>query len=158
MTEPQIESRPAQPYLRIAGRIDGDVSSFVDGAFNALFEHLRQHGIEATGPEFILFRKLDSNGRPLDVEVSVPVAATTEGHGEITAAELPPGRYLTSMHHGPYHPETGPDLMDSLAHLTGWAAQNRIEHSEWFIERYLVGPETESDDTNWQTEFACLVT
>ena len=157
MTEPQIESRPSQRYLRIAGRIEGHTSAFVDGAFDALFEYLKEHGIEPTGPEFILFRELDSKGRPLDVEVSVPVDANTEGDDRVEADELPAGRYLTYMHHGSYHPETGPDLSASLAHLTGWAAQNGIEHSGWFIEHYLVGPETEADETNWLTEFAYLV-
>jgi effector-binding domain-containing protein len=156
MREPQIEARPAQPYLRIAGRIEGEVSAFVDSAFNELFGWLDEHGVDRAGPEFILFRELDANGRPLDVEVSVPVADNTEGDERVTAAELPAGRYLTKLHHGQYHPETGPDLSDSLAELTDWAAQNGIEHSDWFVEHYLIGPETELDDTKWLTEFAYL--
>ena len=157
MSEPQVEQRSAQPYLRIAGRIDGDVSAFVDGAFNELFDWLRQRGIEASGPEFILFRELDSHGRPVEVEIGVPVSAAAEGDDRVSADELPAGRYLTYLHHGAYHPETGPDLSASLAQLTGWAAENGIEHSDWFIEHYLIGPETEPDEANWLTEFAFLV-
>jgi effector-binding domain-containing protein len=157
VTEPRLGARPAEPYLQIAGRIEDDVSAFVDGAFDELFGWLDEHGVERAGPEFILFRELDANGRPLDVEVSVPVPANTEGDDRVTAAELPAGSYLTKLHHGPYHPESGPDLSDSLAELTGWAAQNGIELSDWFVEHYLIGPETEPDDTKWLTEFAYLV-
>jgi effector-binding domain-containing protein len=155
--EPQVEQRSAQPYLRIAGRIDGDVSAFVDSAFNELFEWLRQREIESSGPEFILFRELDSDGRPVEVEIGVPVNAGAEGDDRVGADELPGGRYLTYLHHGAYHPETGPDLSASLAELTGWTARNGIRHSDWFIEHYLIGPETEPDDSKWLTEFAFLV-
>jgi effector-binding domain-containing protein len=157
VSEPQIEQRSAQPYLRIAGRIDGDVSAFVDGAFNELYEWLRQHGIEPAGPEFILFRELDDDDKPVHVEVSLPVDAGAGGDDRIGADELPAGRYLTYLHQGEYHPETGPDLLASLAELTGWAAAKGIEHSSWFLERYLVGPETEPDEAKWLTEFAYLV-
>jgi effector-binding domain-containing protein len=157
VSEPQVEQRSAQPYLRIAGRIDGDVSAFVDSAFNELFEWLRQREIEASGPEFILFLELDSDGRPVEVEIGVPVNAGAEGDDRVERRELPGGRYLTNLHHGAYHPETGPDLSASLAELTGWAARNGIEHSDWFIEHYLIGPETEPDEANWLTEFAFLV-
>jgi effector-binding domain-containing protein len=157
MSEPKVEPRPAQPYLRIAGRIDGDVSAFVDAAFNELFAWVAERGIEASGPEFILFRELDEGGRPVEVEIGVPVDAGAEGDDRVMAGELPAGRYLTHLHHGAYHPETGPDLHASLAELTDWAAQRGIEHSEWFIEHYLVGPETEPDEAKWVTEFAFLV-
>lgn len=157
MSEPQIEQRSAQPYLRIAGRIESDVSAFVDSAFKELFEWLAGRGIESSGPEFILFRELDSDGRPVEVEIGVPVTAEAEGDDRVESDVLPGGRYLTYLHNGAYHPETGPDLSDSLAQLTDWAAQNGIEHSDWFLEHYLIGPETELDEANWLTEFAFLV-
>jgi effector-binding domain-containing protein len=157
MSEPQVETRPAQPYLRIAGRIEDDVSAFVDSAFKELFAWLAERGIEASGPEFILFRELDEDGRPVEVEIGVPVDAGAEGDARVEADELPAGRYLTYLHHGAYHPETGPDLHASLAELTGWAARNGIEHSDWFLEHYLIGPETEPDEAKWLTEFAFLV-
>jgi len=157
VSEPQVDTRSAQPYLRIAGRIEDDVSAFVDSAFKELFAWLAERGIEASGPEFILFRELDSDGKPVEVEIGVPVDADAEGDHRVRADELPGGRYLTYLHHGEYHPETGPDLLASLAELTGWAAQNGIGHSEWFIEHYLIGPETEPDEAKWLTEFAYLV-
>ncbi len=157
MSEPQVETRPAQPYLRIAGRIEDDVSAFVDSAFKELFAWLAERGIEASGPEFILFRELDEDGRPVEVEIGVPVDACAEGDARVEADELPAGRYLTYLHHGAYHPEAGPDLHASLAQLTDWAAGKGIEHSEWFLEHYLIGPETEPDEAKWLTEFAFLV-
>jgi effector-binding domain-containing protein len=158
VSDPRIEPRSAQPYLRIAGRIEDDVSAFVDGAFKELFEWIARRDIEASGPEFILFRELDGDGRPVEVEIGVPVDAGAEGDDRIGADELPAGRYLTYLHHGAYHPETGPDLSASLAQLNDWAARNGIEHSDWFIEHYLIGPETEPDEAKWLTEFAYLVT
>ncbi len=73
MTEPQIEQRPAQAYLGIAGRITDGVPAFVDKAFPELFRWLGEHGIEPSGPPFIRFRELDTQGEPLEIEVAAPV-------------------------------------------------------------------------------------
>jgi effector-binding domain-containing protein len=166
MTEPQIEQRPAQPYLGIAGRITDGVPAFVDEAFPALFRWLGEHGIKPSGPPFIRFRELDAQGEPLEIEVAAPVDEDTQGGERVQAGSLPAGRYLTLIHRGPYRSESAPDLATAREQLIAHAAEKGIVHSRatahgttlpCCVERYLIGPPNEPDFTKWETEFAYLV-
>src|SRR5918995_1120851 len=65
MTEPEIQQRPALPYLGIAGRITDGVPAFVDRAFPELFGWLRKHALEPAGAPFIRYRELDTAGERL---------------------------------------------------------------------------------------------
>jgi effector-binding domain-containing protein len=166
MTEPQIEQRPAHPYLGIAGRITNGVPAFVDKAFPELFGWLGEHSIEPSGPPFIRFRELDTHGEPLEIEVAAPVDGEAQGDERVRAGTLPAGRYLTLMHHGPYRSESAPDLAVARHRLISFAATQGIVYSRetptgttlpCAVERYLIGPVEEPDFTKWETEFAYLV-
>jgi effector-binding domain-containing protein len=166
MTEPQIEQRPAQPYLGVAGRITDGVPAFVDKAFPELYRWLADHGVKPSGPPFIRFRELDRDGEPLEIEVAAPVETQTEGDDRVRASTLPAGRYLTLIHRGPYRSESAPDLATAREQLTTWAAERGIVHSRTTangrtlpcaVERYMIGPVEEPDFTKWETEFAYLV-
>jgi effector-binding domain-containing protein len=166
MTEPQIQQRPTQPYLGIAGPITNGVPAFVDRAFPELFAWLADHGVTPAGPPFIRYRQLDSSGEPLEIEVGAPVDGTADGDERVRAGALPAGRYLTLMHVGPYRSETVPDLAATRERLIGWAEQQGLVYSRetdrgstlpCCLERYLIGPLEEPDFTKWETEFAYLV-
>lgn len=166
MTEPEIQQRPAQPYLGITGRITDGVPAFVDRAFPELFGWLGEHGVEPAGPPFIRYRQIDTDGEPLELEVGAPVSESTEGDERVHPGALPAGRYLTFMHVGPYRSKTAPDLAAARERLTSWAAREGIVYSRetdrgsalpCCLERYLVGPPAEPDFSKWQTEFAYLV-
>ena len=125
MSEPQIEQRPAQPYLGIAGRITDGVPAFVDKAFPELFRWLGEHDIEPSGPPFIRFRELDTDGEPLEIEVAAPVDDEAQGDERVSAGTLPAGRYLTLIHRGPYRSESAPDLAVARYRLISFAATQR---------------------------------
>jgi effector-binding domain-containing protein len=166
MTEPQIEQRPAQPYLGIARRITDGVPAFVDRAFPELYRWLAEHGAKPSGPPFIRFRELDPHGEPLEIEVAAPVDGEAPGDDRVSGGSLPAGRYLTLIHRGPYRSETTPDLAAAREQLTTWAAEQGIVYSRetgrgttlpCAVERYLIGPLEEPDFMKWETEFAYLV-
>lgn len=166
MSEPQIELRPAQPYLGIAGAITDGVPAFVDSVFPELFSWLGAHGVEPAGPPFIRFRELDTDGEPLELDVGAPVDTDARGDERVRADALPAGRYLTLMHIGPYRSETLPDLAVARERLTSWAAREGIVYSRetdrgsalpCCVERYLIGPPAEADFSKWETEFAYLI-
>jgi effector-binding domain-containing protein len=166
MSEPNIELRPAQQYVGIAGRITDGVPAFVDKAFPELFGWLGEHGLEPVGPPFIRFRELDPEGEPLELQVGVAVDGEAEGDQRVRPDALPAGRYLTFMHVGPYRSETLPDLAATRARLIAWAGRHGAVYSRetdrgstlpCCLERYLIGPPAEADFTKWETEFAYLV-
>jgi effector-binding domain-containing protein len=166
MSEPQIELRPAQQYVGIAGEITDGVPAFVDRAFPELFGWLREHAAEPAGPPFIRYRELDTDGEPIELEVGAPVNGDDRGDERVRADALPAGRYLTMLHVGPYRSETAPDLAAARARLVDWAAKQGIVYSRetdrglalpCCLERYLIGPMEESDFSKWETEFAYLV-
>jgi effector-binding domain-containing protein len=166
MTEPTIEQRPAQPYLGIAGRITDGVPAFVDKAFPELFRWLADHDLKPSGAPFIRFRELDEDGEPLEIEAGAPVEAETPGDERVEADSLPPGRYLTLLHRGPYRSESAPDLATAREQLIAHAAEQGVVYSRatprgttlpCAVERYLIGPVEEPDFTKWETEFAYLI-
>jgi effector-binding domain-containing protein len=166
MTEPQIEQRPAQPYLGIAGRITDSVPAFVDKAFPELFRWLGEHEVKPSGPPFIRFRELDAQREPLEIEVAAPVDGNADGDERVRSGSLPAGRYLTLLHRGPYRSESAPDLATARERLIAFAADQGLVYSRntkrgttlpCALERYLVGPVEEPDFTKWETEFAYLV-
>src|SRR5215207_3989523 len=144
MTEPEIQQRPALPYLGIAGRITDGVPAFVDRAFPELFAWLRKHAVEPAGAPFIRYRELDAAGEPLQIEVGAPVDGTPQGDDRVRVGALAAAR----------------------ERLIGWAEQRGLVYSRatdrgstlpCCLERYLVGPVDEPDFTKWETEFAYLV-
>src|SRR5918995_1877651 len=144
MTEPEIQQRPALPYLGIAGRITDGVPAFVDRAFPELFGWLRKHALEPAGAPFIRYRELDTAGEPLQIEVGAPVDGAPQGDERVRVAALAAAR----------------------ERLVGWAEQRGLVYSRQTdrgstlpccVERYLVGPVDEPDFTKWETEFAYLV-
>jgi effector-binding domain-containing protein len=164
--EPRIEERDAQPYLAIAREVTSGVPDAVDEAFPALFRWLGERGIEPSGPPFIRTREVDPTGEPLELEVAVPVEEALSGDDVVHADALPPGRYLTLLHVGPYRSESERDLGDARNALVRWAEERGIVYSHetergaelpCAVEHLRVGPPVESDYSKWETEFAYLI-
>ena len=119
MTEPQIEQRPAQPYLGIAGRITDGVPAFVDKAFPELYRWLGEHGVEPSGPPFIRFRELDPDGEPLEIEAAAPVEGNAEGDERVQRGH-PASRPIPH----PHSPRSVPERIGARPrHLTRAADQ-----------------------------------
>jgi effector-binding domain-containing protein len=166
MSEPQIALREAQRYLGIRAPVTNGIRTFADKAFPELFGWLSAHGVVPAGPPFLRYHELDRAGEPLEVEAGVPVETTEGGDGRVRADSLPAGRYLTSLHVGPYRSDSMPDLSDARAELVAWAHDNGIVYSRetdrglelpCALEQFRIGPTDEPDFTRWETEFAYLI-
>ena len=158
---PQIQQRAAQPYAGI--RTSVTMASFPEAAdtlIPELFGWLGEHGVTAAGPPFIRYHVIDMIAE-LDVEFGVPVGATGPESGRVRAGVLPPGRYVTLRHVGPYD-----GLVDSNATLLRWASEQGIALDRWDTERgeawrgrvehYLTDPAAEPDPAKWEVEVAYL--
>jgi effector-binding domain-containing protein len=156
--EPQVKELAAQPYVAIRAQVatEAEFRQAADSGFPELFGWLGDQGIPSGGPPFIRYLAFDEAGDPREVELAVPVEAGVTGSGRILADALPPGRYVTLLHVGPYTHETAPDLKAAHATLRAWADERDIGLGG-SVERYLIGPVEESDYSKWETELAYVV-
>jgi effector-binding domain-containing protein len=167
--QPQLEDRAEQPYVGIAGRVasEAEFRDAVDRGFPQLFGWLQENGVTPTGPPFIRYLEVDREGKPVEFELAVPVAAAASGDGRVLAGALPAGRYATFLHVGPYtHPEV-PDLGAARAEVLGWAEERGVEVArsktdqgtafQAYVEHYLTDASREPDWSRWETELAYLV-
>jgi effector-binding domain-containing protein len=167
MSDPQIELREAQPYLGVRAVITHGIRDFADSSFPELFGWLFENGVTPAGPPFLRYHEVDRTGEPLEAEAGVPVESPPgAGNGRVHAGALPAGRYLTSLHVGPYRSDAMPDLGDARAELVAWARANDIVYGSetsrgiefpCALERFIVGPADDPDFTKWETEFAYLI-
>jgi effector-binding domain-containing protein len=166
MREPQIEQRAGQPYVAIRRPVTDGLPAVVDTAFPELFGWLGSHSVEPVGPPFIRYREVARAGEPLDVEIGAPVATPVPGDDGVSGGVLPAGRYVTLLHVGPYRSETARDLGDAQAELVRWIEEHDVVCGrpsergtvlECSLEHYRLGPESDADPSEWETEIACLI-
>jgi effector-binding domain-containing protein len=168
--QPQVERRPAQPYLGIRARVtdEAELRRAVDRGFPELFGWLQENDVAPAGPPFIRFVELDGGGDPREIEMAVPVATavSSPGPGRIQSGALPAGRYATLLHVGPYASSEVPDLSAARTALLGWAEEQGVElesspteegtEFRACVERYITDPSQEPDWSKWETELAYL--
>lgn len=161
-TEPRIEHRPCRLYVGIATTTSmQQEAEAVPAALNRLKDWMDSHAVQAEGPPFVRYRRIDMPDR-LDIEVCLPVAAAAGGGAELMAGELPAGRYAVLVHTGPVE-----ELVDANAALQAWARRHRVgfaveetgSTSVWAarIETTLTGPGDDADPQHRKTEIAYLL-
>ena len=155
-TEPQVQVRPAQPYVGVRRTVTMSTISEVADRIPDLMGLVAQQGVEPGAP-FLRYLVIDME-RALVIEAGVPVpdATAVRPQGEAFSAELPAGRYAVARHHG--HPD---DLLGATAELLRWADEQGLEWDRrdsaegdvWGcrLELYLSDPrEVAMDD--WDTD------
>ena len=82
-----------------------------------------------------------------DVEIGMPVAAATQGEGDVNVGSLPGGPVAVAMHGGPYD-----QLSETYAALERWIESNgfRAGGAPW--EAYITDPADHPDPAEWRTE------
>ena len=103
------------------------------------------------GPMFM--HHLSMSGSHFDVEVGFPIGAALRASGRVKTSVLPAARVVRAIYRGPYEGlfSAWDEFGKRLAHdkLVDPAVLAPIK-TLW--ERYLVGPETSSDPSQWRTE------
>jgi effector-binding domain-containing protein len=154
--EPKIVERPEQLYVAIRRSITmATFGEIIDG-LSRVFAWLAARGIDPAGPPFFKYDIIDME-RQLVVEAGVPVDTEMSDDGEIVAAVLPAGRYVTVTHVG--HPD---ELLGVTASLLAWADEHDLrwdvadgpEGQRWGcrLEVMKTNPDDEPDMTRWETE------
>jgi effector-binding domain-containing protein len=162
--QPKIAKRETQPYAGVrktSGR--DELPDVVPSSLSTVFTFLQKHRVQVTGAPLIRYFVVDYNTGEIEVDVGIPVGATTlPADARVHSAQIPSGTFATVIHRGPYDA-----LVQTTAALMDWAQQNNVNWAmveqrkvtRWDgrVEQYLIGPADEPNPNNWQTEFAILI-
>ncbi|HEY2654718.1 MAG TPA: GyrI-like domain-containing protein [Solirubrobacteraceae bacterium] len=150
--------RDEQPYVAVRTRVTMEgLAGAVDRYFAELFGWAQARNLEPSGAPFIRYLRVEMDG-DLEIELALPVGAGIRAQDNVHAGVLPAGRYVTTLHIGPYD-----GLVNANAELQEWGQRHGIrwamdEGRRWGarVERYLTDPRREPDPSRWQTELAYL--
>jgi effector-binding domain-containing protein len=127
------------------------IQSEVQPAIKEIMAALAAQKQKPAGPMFM--HHLTMSASHFDVEVGFPVSAPLRASGRVKSSGLPGARVARTIYRGPYEglhsawDEFGKRLAsDKLVDPAVLAPIKTL----W--ERYLVGPETTSDASQWRTE------
>ncbi|RZQ61695.1 GyrI-like domain-containing protein [Amycolatopsis suaedae] len=160
--EPTIVDRPEQPYVAIEGTVGLTTFGEIADRLPEVFAFLGRRGIAPAGPPFFRYLEIDMETH-LVVQAGVPVAEPLDGEGDLLAAALPSGRYVSYVHTG--HPD---QLFDVTDRVLGWADQEGLtwdripgeDGERWGcrLEILHTDPAQEPDLDKWVTELAFRLT
>jgi effector-binding domain-containing protein len=159
LTEPEVITRDAQPYVAIRASVTlQNIGTVLPGLHPQVFAWLGERGIPPAGAPFWKYNVIDME-RAMEVEVGAPVAAAVDGDGQVLAGVLPAGRYATLRYTG--HPD---GLFDATVALLDWAKQQNLtfdvsqteDGDRWAarLEIYETDPAIAPDMTKWTTQLA----
>ena len=105
----------------------------------------QQHGVALAGPPFT--RYLKAGPGLLSIEGGLPIAAPSQGDGDIVATELPGGPAAVAIHEGGYD-----TLGETHAAVERWLDANQLEAAGPPWEIYVTDPGTTPEQKDWRTE------
>jgi effector-binding domain-containing protein len=139
------EERDPQPIVGLHEVVAmTDLSDFFGRAFEAAAAELARLGEAPAGPPVALYRGPASE--TIDVVAGFPVRHVVTPTGGLVVEMLPGGSLVETIHTGSYD-----DLGRTYAGFSEWFAEQGLTVSSAMWEEYLVGPESETDPSRWQT-------
>ncbi len=104
-------------------------------------------GVGPTGPWFAHHHEITADR--FDFDICVPVSASVEAVGRVKPWTRPALDLVRAVYQGPYE-----GLGDAWQEFDRWIAANGVQAASDLYERYLVGPESASDATQYRTELS----
>lgn len=162
MTDFTIEERAERLWVGVSttGELAhwDRVNAHVPRVYAALAE---AGGIPEGGPIY-QYHRMQTVADPMDITVSVPVAAPIEIGDGFDTGTIPAGRYLVAR------PVGGPDVLGQVhGEMWQWAdvqgldlaIEERTDGIHWAArtEQFLTDPQTEPDRSRWAVEVAYLL-
>ncbi len=146
LDEPQIVRIDAQPAAVIRLTIPrADIQKVMGPAIGEVMSAIAAQGIPPEGPVFTHHMRMDS--ATFDFEVGVAVGTTFSATGRVKPGQLPAGTVVRTVYRGPYE-----GLHAAWAEFEAWIAAEGHSAAPNLWERYVSGPESSADPTQWQTE------
>jgi len=134
------------PFLFTRREVKPEAIAEALGAmFHSVFQFATTQGIPFAGPPTSRYPSFGPG--LITIEAGMPIAAPSEGEGEIMLGSLIGGDVVTTLHKGPYD-----DL--NLAHeaIQKWLSENHEEAGGAPWETYLTDPGEVPDPADWLTE------
>ncbi|MEU6188062.1 GyrI-like domain-containing protein [Nocardia sp. NPDC047038] len=162
MTEFTVEERAERPWVGVS--TTGELAHWdrVNAHVPQVYAALAAVGGIPEGGPIYQYHRMQTVADPMDITVSVPVAACIEiGEGFETGV-IPGGRYLVAR------PEGGPDALGRVhGEMWQWASvqgldlaiEERADGIHWRArtEQFLTDPQSEPDRSKWAVEIAYLL-
>lgn len=155
--EIEIVQKNSQPALAIkAVTASFKLPMIIGKAYGRLMSYMQEKGIDMSGAPYTLYQDIDwqqagqSSGLKAFIamftykwkmEIGVPVATDTAGEGEVISTTIPAGRYLKTLHRGPYA-----KIGDAYNRLTAHASEQGLRLAPYSLELYLNDPQTVGKD------------
>ena len=117
----------------------------MDPAIAEVVAVVAAQGATVAGPLFT--RHFTVSPDVFDFEVGFPVTAPVRPEGRVAAGELPAARVARAVYRGPYE-----KLGDAWRELGAWISEQGYRQGPHLWERYIAGPESSPDPTQWRTE------
>ena len=150
LTEPKIVNPPAQEAAVVHFDIPrSEIEREMDAAIREVLAAISEQNQAPSGPLFA--HHLTQSSSRFNCEVGFPVETRISPVGRVKPGMLPGATAVFTTYTGPYE-----GLFDAWREFGRLAqpllAAQGFEHGPTLWERYVRGPEAETDDSRWQTE------
>jgi effector-binding domain-containing protein len=142
--QPELIERPAQPTLTI--RTITNVQALpkeLGNAYADIIQYLRELGEQPAGAPFAGYFNMDMQN--LEVEIGFPVTRPLPPREKIQPSQIPPGKYGSVVHVGPYN-----ECAHAYDALTEFVSVGGHQASGMAYEMYLNDP-TDTPENELQT-------
>ncbi len=146
ITSPEIvqSSRQEAAVIRLEIAL-AEMRTFVHPGITEALKVVTEQKIGPAGPWFIHVYEL-ANGR-IEFDIGVPVRTPVQPSGRVKPGCLPAARIARTVYHGPYE-----GVIAAWGEFEAWMKQNGHQPAREMWDVYLVGPESGSDSSQWQTQ------
>lgn len=111
----------------------------LDQCYGELMTYMQVHGVGMMGAPYVAYYNMDMNA--LDIEVGVAVSMLTEGNDRIQSDTLPAGKYIATLHVGPYK-----KIEPAYRALMTYMEEHNLEANGVAYEFYLNDPQDTLED------------
>ena len=127
------------------------IKAEVEPAIREIMAALESQGQSPRGALFM--HHLTMSSTRFDVEVGFPVAAPLRESGRVKTSELPAAQVARTIYRGPYEGlHAAWNEFGKRLERDGLVDAKVLSPIKTLWERYLVGPETSTDPSQWRTE------
>ena len=134
-----------QPILFVRRYVTRDeIAQAIGEGLGAAFALAQRKGCAIAGPPFARYPSMGADA--LTIEIGCPVAAATDGEGQVEAGTLQGGPAAVALHAGPYT-----ELPEAFAAIGQWMTDNGHAPGGPPWESYLTDPEKTPNPADWRT-------